>query len=166
MQRKPRASDEKVLPNRLLVWLAVVGALQGVLTLLAIWWAESPHGVAFARTMGLTAFALMHVAFAFATKDEHRTVFDRDTLKDKPLLVSGALSIAAIILATTFGPFQRLLETTELELEQWLLCIGGALVVLAVAEIRKLVVRQPIDEGAAASGDAELVGGPALVAAS
>ena len=137
------------MPRPLLAWLAVVGLVMGVLTLGIIEWADDPHGIALARTLGFTAFSLTHVAFAFATKDEEKTIFDLDTLSDRPLLVWGGASIAAIILATTFGPFQRLLGTVELELGHWLVCIGAALIVLAVAEIRKLVLVRRRSGGAA-----------------
>jgi Ca2+-transporting ATPase len=146
MDRKPRASDEQVLPRPLLIWLATVGAVTGVLTLAVIEWASEPQGLAFARTIGFTAFALTHIAFAFATKDERRSVFNLDTLADKPLLISAGLGLATCILVTTFGPFQRLLQTTALELEHWLIAIACALVVLAISEIRKLVIRRPLDE--------------------
>jgi Ca2+-transporting ATPase len=96
--------------------------------------------------MGFTAFALAHVTFAVATKDERRSLFNRDTFADKPLLVAIGASLAVIVLTTTFGPLQRLLETTDLDLGQWLVCIGGALLVVALSELRKALVRRPLDD--------------------
>jgi Ca2+-transporting ATPase len=146
MQRKPRAADEAVLPTPLLVWLAGVGLLMGTVTLAITSWATDPHGLILARTMGFTAFCLSHVFFAATTKDERRTMFNRDTFADKPFLISIGAALTAIVLTTTFGPLQRLLQTTELELEQWLVCIGGALTVVAISEIRKALVHRPLDE--------------------
>ena len=161
MQRRPRAADEAVLPRPLLVWLAVVGLIMGVITLSVISWATDPHGLVLARTMGLTTFALSHVFFAVATKDERRSLFNLDTFADKPLLVSIGVALASIILTTSFAPFQRLLQTTDLEMPQWLVCIGAALLVPAVSEIRKAIIRRPIDTAtepptAAAAGDAAM----------
>jgi Ca2+-transporting ATPase len=146
MQRKPRPADEAVLPRPLLVWLAIVGFVMGATTLGVISWATDPHGLLIARTMGFTAFALTHVFFAVCTKDERRSIFNRDTLADKPLRVAAGLSLAVIVLETSLSPLQRLLQTTDLELQQWLVCIGVALVVPIVSELRKLLVRRPIDE--------------------
>jgi len=146
MRRPPRAADEPVLPRRLMAWLAVVGLVTGVATLVVLSWAEDPHGVLMARTMALTTFALAHVAFAFATRDERRTVFTVDTLADKPLLIAGGLALATIVLTTTLSPLQRMLETTELELEHWLVCFSAAVLVVVVSEVRKLLVRRPIDQ--------------------
>ena len=155
MQRRPRRADEAVLPRPLLAWLAVAGLVMGAATLAVIEWASDPHGLALARTMGLTTFALAHVFFAISTKDEHRSVFNLDTFADKPFLVSVGAALAVIVLTTTFAPFQRLLQTGELELEQWLVCIGAALAVVVASEIRKLVIRRPIDEAAATEPPAQ-----------
>src|SRR4051812_11217136 len=137
MLRKPRPADEAVLPRPLLAWLAVVGFVMGATTLGVISWATDPHGLAQARTIGFTTFALSHVFFAIATRDERRSMFNLDTVNDKPLMVASGLAVLVIILTTTFAPLQRLLQTGDLELEQWLVCIGVALVIPVVAEVRK-----------------------------
>jgi magnesium-transporting ATPase (P-type) len=121
----------------------------GVVTLAAISWATDPHGLDYARTMGFTLFGLCHIVFAICTKDEQRSIFSRDTFADRPLLISVGLAIATTILVTTFGPFQRMLDTTQLKTEHWLICIGGALVLGAVYELRKALYRHPLDESRA-----------------
>jgi P-type Ca2+ transporter type 2C len=151
MSRPPRPSDEEVLPRPLLAWLAVVGLIAGVTTLAVISWASDPHGIELARTMGFTAFCLGHVFFAVSTKNERRSIFNLDTFADKPLLVAIGASILVIVLQTTFGPLQRLLNTTDLTLDQWLICIAAALAIPVVSELRKLIVRRPIDEVPAAA---------------
>jgi Ca2+-transporting ATPase len=149
MERKPRAADEAVLPRPLLAWLAVVGFLMGVVTLAITSWADDPHGLAMARTIGFTTFALSHIFFAVSTKDERRSVFNLDTFADKPLLISIGLGLAVIVAQTTLDPLERLLQTGPLELEQWLVCIAAALVIPVVAEVRKLLIRTPIDVSSA-----------------
>src|SRR3954463_2628358 len=64
MQRRPRPTDEAVLPRPLLIWLATVGVIAGISTLAVISWATDPHGIEVARTMGFTAFCFGHVFFA------------------------------------------------------------------------------------------------------
>jgi Ca2+-transporting ATPase len=145
MQRRPRSSDEAVLPGPLLIWLAVVGFVMGATTLGVISWATDPHGLLIARTMGFTTFALAHVFFAVCTKDEGRSIFSLDTFADKPLLISIGVSLATIVLTTSLNPLQRLLQTGDLELQQWLVCIGAALTVPVISELRKLLVKRPLD---------------------
>jgi Ca2+-transporting ATPase len=52
------------------------------------------------------------------------------------------MSVAAIAFATELRPFQRILDTVELTGNQWLICIGGGLVIIVVSEIRKLLLRR------------------------
>lgn len=146
MERKPRPANEPLLSQALLVWLVVVGLVMGGGTLAVISWASGVYDEQVARTMGMIAFSVSNVAFSFATKDERRSVFSLDVMGDRPFLYASALSIVTIILMTEFGLFRRILDTTNLDLEQWLVCIVVGLLIIPVSEIRKLILRKPIDE--------------------
>jgi len=148
MSRKPRPSDEAVLPGPLLVWLAAVGLVMGVATLGVISRATDPHGLVVARTMGLTTFALTHVLFAVCTKDERRSVFNLDTIADRPLMIAAGAAALTIVLESVFAPLQRLLDTAAMNLQEWLICVAVALSVLIVSELRKRFVHRPLDEAA------------------
>jgi Cation transporting ATPase, C-terminus len=50
------------------------------------------------------------------------------------------------VLMTEFGLFRRILDTTNLDLEQWVVCIIVGLLIIPVSEIRKLIVKTPLDE--------------------
>jgi Ca2+-transporting ATPase len=52
------------------------------------------------------------------------------------------VSIVTIILATVFGPLQRFLGTTGLDLQQWIICICVALSIIVASEIRKIILRR------------------------
>jgi Ca2+-transporting ATPase len=146
MQRKPRPSHEPLLSRALLVWLVVVGLVMGGGTLAVMAWATNAYDETVARTMGMIAFSVSNVAFSFATKDERRSVFSLDVMGDRPFLYASALSVATIILMTEFGLFRRILDTTNLNLDQWLVCILVGLLIIPVSEVRKLILRKPIDE--------------------
>ena len=47
---------------------------------------------------------------------------------------------------TEFGLFRRILDTTNLDLDQWAICIIVGLLIIPVSEIRKLIVKSPLDE--------------------
>ena len=47
---------------------------------------------------------------------------------------------------TEFGLFRRILDTTNLNLDQWVICILVGLLIIPVSEVRKLVVKTPLDE--------------------
>ena len=137
MGRKPRQPGEPILSRGLIIWLVGIGLIMGVGTLGVISWAEQAHNKEIAHTMGLVTFSLYNLFFSLAVKDEHKTVFSLDTLSDKVFIKACGVSILTIILATAFGPLQRFLETTSLDVQQWLICIGVALPVIVASEIRK-----------------------------
>ena len=56
--------------------------------------------------------------------DDLRSVFSLDTFDDRRFVLTSGMSVAAIVLATEFGLFQRMLQSVELDLGQWLVCIA------------------------------------------
>jgi Ca2+-transporting ATPase len=152
MARKPRPSDEALLPRSLLAWLALYGLVMGGVTIGVAWVVDDDHGKVMARTMALTTFALANLFFSFACRDEGRSVFSLDIFEDRRFLMMSGMSLAAIVLATELGVLQRFLETEPLSFRQWLVCIGLALTVVAVSEVRKAILRrQKAEEPAAAA---------------
>jgi Ca2+-transporting ATPase len=144
MARTPRPPDERILPRALLWWLVFCGLVMGGFTLGLIWWADDAHGATFARTMGMTSFAIANVFFSFVAKDDLKSVLSLDTFDDRRFVIATGISIASIILGTELGIFQHVLGTEHLAGKWWLLCIGVALPVVVVSEIRKLLERRRI----------------------
>ena len=142
MQRKPRASDEEILPRPLLVWVAIAGLVMGGTTLGLIAWADDAYGSATARTMGLTAFAIGNVLFSLATRDEQSSVFSLSVLEDRTFLMCTAGSLAAILFGTELEIFHRILGTVPLTLHQWLVCIVVGLAIIPVSEARRLLLQR------------------------
>ena len=97
--------------------------------------------------MGLVTFSLFHLFFSLETANEERTLFSSELLENPILLKTAGLSLLTIFLATTFGPLQRLLDTTDLTVEQWAICIAGAASIIVIEEVRKFIspaaVRRP-----------------------
>jgi Ca2+-transporting ATPase len=57
-------------------------------------------------------------------------------------VLASLASATSIILATSFGFLQRILDTVELTGNQWLICIGAALPIVVASEIRKFLLRR------------------------
>jgi Ca2+-transporting ATPase len=142
MEREPRPSDEQLLPRGLLFWLAIYGLAMGAVTIGVGWIVDDNHGKVLARTMALTTFAIANLFFSFECRDERRSIFSLDIFEDRRFLMMSGLSVAAIVLATELGVFQRFLDTEHLSFRRWLVCIGLALVVIVVAEGRKWWLRR------------------------
>jgi P-type Ca2+ transporter type 2C len=143
MKRKPRPSDEQILPRPLLLWVAVAGLVLGGATLGVIGWADDHYGSsAIARTMGLTTFAISNVVFSLTTRDERRSVFSLEVLGDRTFLLCTGGSIAAIVLGTELGIMQRVLHTVHLSGHQWLVCIVVGLAIVPVSEARRFLLQR------------------------
>jgi Ca2+-transporting ATPase len=143
MRRKPRPSDEQILPRPLLIWVMVAGLVLGGATLGVIWWADDHYGSsAVARTMGLTTFAIGNVLFSLTTRDERRSVFSLDVLEDKMFLICTGGSALAILFGAELGVFQRILGTVHLDRNQWLVCIVVGLAIIPVSEARRLLLQR------------------------
>ncbi|HEY6836017.1 MAG TPA: cation-transporting P-type ATPase [Gaiellaceae bacterium] len=141
MRRKPRPEKEPILTNELLLWLAVLGVILGGTALGVIWWAHDAHDTAVARTMGMTTFAIANVFLSFAVKDDLASIFSSETLADKRLLKATGLSAIAILFGTEVGIFQRILGTVSLTGREWIICVLGALTVVAASELQKAIRR-------------------------
>jgi Ca2+-transporting ATPase len=139
MERAPRPPDRPILPRGPMAWLVAVGLVMGVGTLGVISWAEQARTEAVAHTMGVVTFSLYALLFSIVTRDERRTAFSLDTLSDKTFNIATGVSLLILILATVLGPLEALLDTTPLDVQQWLICACVALSVVVVSEIRKAV---------------------------
>jgi P-type Ca2+ transporter type 2C len=148
MERGPRPPGRPILTRGLMAWLVTVGVVTGIGTLGVISWAEQDRTQAVAHTMGVVTFSLYALLFSIATRDEQRTAFSLDTISDRTFNIATGVSLLTLILATVLGPLEALLDTTPLDVQQWLACTCVALSVVLISEIRKAVRRRP----AAAAG--------------
>ena len=72
--------------------------------------------------------------------------FSLDTFSDSKFVIATGVSILTLLLSTVFGPLETFLETTSLDVRQWLICIGAALSIVVVSEIRKALRRRTAAE--------------------
>jgi P-type Ca2+ transporter type 2C len=153
MKRKPRPSDEAILPRPLLIWVVIAGVVLGGGTLALLAWSDDHYSSsAIARTMGLTSFAISNVFFSFTTRDERRSVFSLDVLEDRMFLICTGGSLLAIFFGTELDALNRILHTVPLTLHQWLICIVVAFAIIPVSEGRRLWLER---RGEAAGGSGE-----------
>jgi P-type Ca2+ transporter type 2C len=141
MARRPRKPEQPILNRGDTWWFVVAGVVMAAATLGVVAGAEGAEGEGLARTMGLTTFSLANLFFSFTARDALHSVFSLDTISDRTFLVTSLMSVAAIVFGTELGFFQRILDTEELTGNQWLICIGAGLIVVAVSEVWKLVLR-------------------------
>jgi Ca2+-transporting ATPase len=144
MERAPRASGARILSGPMMAWLIVVGLVMGAVTLPVIAWANASFGTDVARTMGVSTFALLGVAFAIETRDERRSILSEGYLADRTLLLTAGATALITILAAEIGLLERIIGTVPLTVEQWAVCFGGAAVMVVAYEIRKRLWVPPL----------------------
>lgn len=142
MERQPRRPDEPILDRGLLAWLVTAGLVMGVGTLGVLSWAEQSNTATVAHTMGLVTFSLYNLFFSIATRDERRTVFSLDMFPDKAFLIATGTSVLTLILATALRPLQVFLQTTTLDIRQWLICVCVALSIIVISQIRTAILNR------------------------
>lgn len=94
-----------------------------------------------AGTMALNTFVLFQFFNLLNSRSETRTVFHRDSLRNRWLWVSLLGVILLQIAVTHVGFVQSLFDTTDITAANWVVCALVASSVLWVEETRKLVHR-------------------------
>jgi len=142
MERRPRRPERPILARADTRWFVIAGLVMAVATLGVAAGAEHAEGEALARTMALTTFSIANLLFSFTALDQLRSVFSLDTFSDRTFVMTSLMSVAAIVFATELRFFHRILDTVELTGNQWLICIGAGLTIIAASEIRKFLLRR------------------------
>ena len=99
--------------------------------------------------MGFVVFGLFNIALGISARSETETVFNRDNLSDRRQLGLYGLSLLFILLPVEFGIGDRILETTPISGQQWLICIVFALAMLLIDEVIKFFMRRRRSAGKA-----------------
>jgi P-type Ca2+ transporter type 2C len=89
----------------------------------------------------MVTFGLFSLFFSIEPKNERQSAFSLDTFADKTLAITTAVSLVLLVLSTVLGIFHTVMQTTRLDLRQWLICTAVALSIVVAAEIRKAVRR-------------------------
>jgi Ca2+-transporting ATPase len=141
MDRKPRPLSQPVLSRSQWLRLIFMGLLIaiGTLVLEANYEPVEPQ---VAATVGFVVFSLFNIAFGLSARSETGTILTRDTVSDRRQMGLYGLALLLTILGTELDILQRILDTTSLNTEQWVLCIAFALILLLVDEVIKYFMRR------------------------
>ncbi len=143
MKRKPRRSNEPLLPRILMLWLGTAGLVMALGTLAVAWWGDDEHGTDLRPDDGVHDVRALQPVLLVHGRDERRSIFSLETFEDTQVhagerAVGRSPSSSAPSSTSSSGSSTR----PGCTLEQWLLCIGVALTIVAVSEVRKLILRR------------------------
>jgi magnesium-transporting ATPase (P-type) len=146
MGRPPRSLTERVIDARMWAGVLLIGLVMAVVTLLTIdlylpgGLIEGTQSLDTARTAGFTVLVLAQLFNCFNARSETTSAFHRIFVNRWLWAAIGAsllLQVAVVhapLLSPAFG-------TSQLTLQQWLVCVAMASAVLWVSELRKFVAR-------------------------
>lgn len=143
MQRPPREANEPILGPVLLSRIAIVSVLLmagafGLFQFVTLRGGE----VELAHTLAVNLFVFGEMAYLFNCRSLTRPVRELGWFSN-PWFWGGVLLMAALQLAFTYFPvFHRLFGSRPMELFDWLLVLGGSLVVSLVVGAEKFLRRR------------------------
>ena len=141
MEHRPRPLKQPILSRSQWVRIVIIGILAAIATV----YLESVYqgsSAAVAASMGFVAFSFLSVVMGLAARSETKTAFNRDVINDRTQLLLYGIALIMTILSTELGVLQRILGLTHLTRNQWLICIGVAVVLLLIDEVIKFFLRR------------------------
>jgi Ca2+-transporting ATPase len=143
MQRHPSPRGESVLSPPLLATVGLVGLVMtvGMLTMIQVGKSYF-DSAAIGNTIAFTSFALMLIVAAFECRSQTATVFTTETFDSKQMNYAALGEFVVAVLVTQMDAFHRLLDTTDLDMQQFRWALIPPLVLLGLWELGKLVARR------------------------
>ena len=143
METRPRPRGQSVLTPGLMVTVGLVGVVVTVGLLLLISLGTSPFGgLEVARSVAFTSFSLSLIVAALECRSETGTVLTTSTFDTKQMNWTVLGEFALAVLVTQMDVFNRLLDTTPIDLAQFGWALVPALGLLVLWELGKLVARR------------------------
>ncbi|MEZ5321907.1 MAG: HAD-IC family P-type ATPase [Microthrixaceae bacterium] len=138
MDDPPRPAGASILNAHRLRVLLLHGSVMAAISLGLLAWARPRYGTGVATTMAFCAFVFCQVVNALNVR-VRRTLFSAETLRNRVLWVAlGAVAVLQVLVVEV-PPLRRLFETSDLTLGQWGICVGAALTLGVIDEVRRLV---------------------------
>jgi Ca2+-transporting ATPase len=148
MDRRPRPLAEKILTRSRWVAVTISAIVMALGTLAVLEWAPGDVVKAgtpsIGGTMAFNTFVLFQFFNILNARHDTRTVFHRDTLRNRALWIALGAVVGLQVAVTHVGFLQRLFDTMSISAWQWMVCLLVASAVLWVEELRKFALRRSL----------------------
>jgi magnesium-transporting ATPase (P-type) len=144
MARPPRRRDAPMLSGVMLWRIGFVSAiiLAGVFAAFE-WKARSGAEIETARTTAVNTLVAFEMAYLFSARHRFDPAFSRKSIRGiRPALIAVALTILLQVGFTYWAPMQRLFQTRDLDFATCGVIALAAILVLALVETEKAVLRR------------------------
>jgi len=143
MSQKPR-SNQSFFAGGITKNIFYQGIIQGLITLGVFYLAQIRYsgspGVPI--TMAFATLGLIQIAHTFNVRSTDKSLFSLGFFSNRYLLGAAAISIFLQVSVITFPFLNKVFRVVPLNLEQWLIVISSAIVIIPVVELVKLLSRK------------------------
>ena len=138
MNEKPRPKNEPLVNKEMKVLIFLIGIVTDIgLLALYLTMLKMNFDIQHIRTMVFTALAIDSLLYVFSIKSFRRTIFKINLLSNKWLLVAVAAGLSTQLMALYIPSLQRLFKVVPLNLYEWGIILGLALIKITFIEITK-----------------------------
>jgi Ca2+-transporting ATPase len=142
MRRKPRPFNEAIIVRSMMVRLFVSGLFMAAASLILVQIGKTTYdSLEIGQTMGVVGLSVMNVSVALNLRFPEDSAFSSATLTNPKLLWAFAWAFVGAMLITQMRVLQDLFHTVPLTGSQWALCLVPGVVLLALGELFKLILR-------------------------
>jgi len=142
MDRKPRPFDQPIIVRSMMVRLFVSGLFMAAATLALVQIGKTTYGsLEVGQTMAVVGLGLMNIFLALNLRFPEDSAFGKATLSNPKLIWAFGWAALGSMLITQMRVLQDVFATTPLTGRQWALCLLPGVILLALGELGKLVLR-------------------------
>jgi Ca2+-transporting ATPase len=146
MKQKPRKSTAGIMSDGMGANVVYQGFLQALITLASYKIGTMYYNQDIAVTLAFATLGLIQLTHSFNVRSNTKSIFQLGLFTNPHLLGATALSgvlMVSVILIPSLNP---IFKVSSLNLEQWAIAIGFALLVIPVVEVIKAIRRTTVKE--------------------
>jgi Ca2+-transporting ATPase len=142
MSRRPRPFDQAIIVRSMMLRLLVSGLFMASATLVLVQIGKTSYdSLQIGQTMALVGLSLMNIFLALNLRFPEESAFGPATLSNPKLIWAFAWAVVGSMLITQMRALQDLFHTTPLTGPQWAICLVPGVVLLALGELFKIILR-------------------------
>lgn len=140
MEEKPSGKHQSLFVPEMKVLTVVISLFTGFVNFFLFWYVIH-HGwsVGHAQTLIFANLGIDSLIYVFSVRSMRHSVFSKNILSNRYLLYAVGMGVFLQLTAVYFGPFQKLLSTVPLVMEDWLIIILSSILNIGLIEITKYI---------------------------
>lgn len=144
MTRPPRNPSEAFLPPQRMLKIAIHGSLMACVALLTFWlyYTHWQAGTERARTVAFCTIALTQIFYSMGCRSFNKTMPQVGPFSNPSLLFAMLGSVTIQVAAVSIPWSAKLMGAVQLDLFDWAVVVGFALIPVTVVELAKILFRR------------------------